>query len=362
MGLWTYSRLRSSLPFWNYMRPFITMNINQSVTKHRQVSGMSLYSTLLWMCQAYKTILETVSPYTFRSPQGLLSFLSSFSCRLQVTVLTKHGLPPHTKGQLGQGTLQRMEANLKLKPAREAFMRNQQKDLHRLKKEATHKAQVNSSLRSYQLQRERDLEMNHLEPIASPLQFTVKSLLWHHKDRALHTGLKPCNSSGKYFLTTCYVLQRDSALATRTGRRVYTFLGRLWEQTRRTYSALLSPEVALANRDYGTAHWEHTLPTVVLSAWCYQVKLSFFFLPPPPDRTANTILLTSIKCRQRVNATPLLKTAAKSFRASYHIKKTTEFPKVITAQHRDLLRTFSKFLKCKGMSELKLSCILRILM
>lgn len=34
-------------------------------------------------------------------------------------------------------------------------MRNQQKDLHRLKKEAMHKAQVNSSLRSYQLQTER---------------------------------------------------------------------------------------------------------------------------------------------------------------------------------------------------------------
>lgn len=25
------------------------------------------------------------------------------------------------------------------------------------------------------------------------------------------------------------------------------------------------PGVALANRDYGTAHWEHTLPTLVLS-------------------------------------------------------------------------------------------------
>lgn len=132
---------------------------------------------------------------------------------------------------------------------------------------------------------ERDLEMNYLEPIASPLQFTVMFLPWHHKDWALYTGLKPCNSSGKYFLTTCYVLQHESALATRTGRRVYTFLGRLWEQTRGTYSASLSPEVALANRDYGTAHWEHTLPTLVLSVWCYQVKLSFFFFLSPSPQT-----------------------------------------------------------------------------
>ncbi|XP_040518525.1 stathmin domain-containing protein 1 isoform X3 [Gallus gallus] len=62
--------------------------------------------------------------------------------RLQVTVLTEHGLPPHRRGQLGQGALQRTEANLKLKPERETFLRDQQKDLHLLKKAATHKAQV----------------------------------------------------------------------------------------------------------------------------------------------------------------------------------------------------------------------------
>lgn len=83
MGLWTYSRLRSFLPFWNYMRPFITMNINQSVTKHRQVSGMSLYSTLLWMCQAYRTILETA--FSLHIQESSRTSLIPFFIFLQTT-------------------------------------------------------------------------------------------------------------------------------------------------------------------------------------------------------------------------------------------------------------------------------------
>lgn len=138
------------------------MNINlwQNTDKYQD----PLSSTPLRTCGVSGTILDFLpSPEMFMNPQGLLSFLSSFSHRLQVPALLEQGLSPHRMGQLGQRALQRVEATLKARPGKDTPLRNLQKDLHLLKTEATRKAQVNSNWRSQQLH--RDPGMNHHESL-----------------------------------------------------------------------------------------------------------------------------------------------------------------------------------------------------